>query len=417
MSVDVRGRLRLTVLGCSTAVPHPATPAAGYLVDWEGTALLLDVGQGVVRRLANVLDPRQLAGVFVGHMHADHYLDLAGLRYLFPWGDTATTRLPVYLPPGGSPRLEALAAAISERPGFFDAAFVVDEYDPGGVLEVGPLRVRFHRGRHYVPAWGMSVEAPDGASLVYTGDTGPSDSMVGFAHGADILLVEAALDRASDDDPERGHLTADEAIDLARQAEARAALLVHYAPGRRAETRAPVRDGRAVDPAGGRGPDQDRPAAAAARHAWLLGPGGRERCRGGGPEAGGIGRLRRQVRRGPPERRGLSRGPEPECRTCRLVEQRDRTGGIAGCRAMDRDGGDGYRAGAGLETIGVACVQAPTTRREHAGVGRVVDQGMAEAPAPGLARDDQRRVARGARVAPGGDAPFEDDPRGPRRGT
>jgi ribonuclease BN (tRNA processing enzyme) len=229
------GRLRLTVLGCSTAVPHPVSPSAGYLVEWESTAILLDVGQGVVRRLERILDPRALAGVVVGHMHADHYVDLAGLRYLFPWAERAETRLPVHLPPGGRARLDALADAISERPGFFDAAYEVDEYDPTTPLRVGPLTLRFERGRHYVPAWGVSIEAPDGTRLVYTGDTGPSDTMTEFARGADLLLVEAALRDPEDDDPRRGHLTVQEAIELATRAEPRAALLVHYAPERRTE--------------------------------------------------------------------------------------------------------------------------------------------------------------------------------------
>ncbi len=83
-------------------------------------------------------DPRGLAGVIVGHMHADHYIDLAALRYLFPWAGPADPPLPVHLPPGGRARLDALAVAISERVGFFDAAFAVDEYDPDRPLTVGP---------------------------------------------------------------------------------------------------------------------------------------------------------------------------------------------------------------------------------------------------------------------------------------
>jgi ribonuclease BN (tRNA processing enzyme) len=235
---DVAGRLRVTVLGCGTALPHPATPAAGFLVEWETTAVLLDAGQGVVRRLQRDHDPRRLAGIVVGHMHADHYLDLVGLRYLFPWADRPDVRLPVHLPPGGTERLEALADAISERPGFFETAFEIDEYQPDLPLAIGPFVLRFQRARHYVPAWGISVEAPDGARIVYTGDTGPSEAMTEFAHGADLLLVEAALMRPDDDDPERGHLTVEEAVGLASRADVRAALLVHYAPDRRAELEA-----------------------------------------------------------------------------------------------------------------------------------------------------------------------------------
>ena len=229
------GRLRLTVLGCSNALPHPDAASSGFLVEYGETAILLDAGHGIADRLARVTDPRQLAGIVIGHMHADHFLDLSGIRYLFPWAGGPSARLPVHLPPGGRRRLDDLASAISERPGFFDAAFDVDEYDPDEALAIGPLTVRFAPGRHYVPAYAVSVEAPDGSRLVYTGDTGPSVTMTEFARGADLLLVEATLRDTADDDVERGHLTAGEAIELGRNAEVGAARLVHYPPDRRPE--------------------------------------------------------------------------------------------------------------------------------------------------------------------------------------
>jgi ribonuclease BN (tRNA processing enzyme) len=228
-------RLRLTVLGHSTAAPHPATPTAGYLLEWGDTAILLDLGQGVVRNLQRVRDPHTLAGVVIGHMHADHYLDIVGLRYLYPWGERAPQPLPIHLPPGGRARLDALAMAVSERVGFFDAAFDAIEYDPDATLRIGELELRFVEGRHYVPAWGVVVTAPDGTRLGYTGDTGPSDVVAAGMHGVDLLLVEAALHDAAFDDERRGHMTPEEAIDLAVKAEVRSALLVHYGPARRAD--------------------------------------------------------------------------------------------------------------------------------------------------------------------------------------
>lgn len=236
--LDPNHRLRVTVLGCSSAAPHPDSPAAGFLVEWADTALLLDVGQGVVRRLERLMDPTRLTAAIVGHMHADHYLDLAGMRYLFLWGEPSPRRLPVHLPPGGRARLDALATAISERPGFFDAAYDAQEFDPDEPLTIGALQVRFVRGRHYVPAWGVVIEAPDGARLAYTGDTGPSDSVVEAMRDADLLLIEAALRLSAHDDVERGHLTPEEAIEMAARTNARATLIVHYPPSRRDEIEA-----------------------------------------------------------------------------------------------------------------------------------------------------------------------------------
>lgn len=233
MTDTLGARLRLTVLGCSTAAPDPATPTAGFLVEWGSTAVLLDVGQGVIRNLQKVLDPHDLAAIVIGHMHADHYLDIVGLRYLYPWGEPAPDPLPIHLPPGGRARLDALATAVSERDGFFDAAFTAVEYDPDAVVTIGELRLRFVRGRHYVPAWGVVIDAPDGSRLAYTGDTGPSASVEDGVRGADVLLVECALWSAAHDDLERGHLTPDEAIELASRADARSAILVHYSPSRK----------------------------------------------------------------------------------------------------------------------------------------------------------------------------------------
>jgi ribonuclease BN (tRNA processing enzyme) len=181
------------------------------------------------------MDPHDLSAIVIGHMHADHYLDIVGLRYLYPWGEPAPDPLPIHLPPGGRARLDALSKAVSERDGFFDAAFTAREYEPDGAFEIGELRVRVVKGRHYVPAWGVVIDAPDGSRLAYTGDTGPSASVEEGMRDADLLLVESALGLAAHDDPERGHLTPEEAIELARRARARSAILVHYGPARKSE--------------------------------------------------------------------------------------------------------------------------------------------------------------------------------------
>lgn len=242
--------MRLTVLGSGTAQPQPDSPASGLLLRDGDDALLLDCGSGAVSRLQAHLDPRELSAVIFGHFHGDHFLDLVPLRYLFPWAGPVPRHLPVHVPPGGRPRIDALATAISERAGFFDDAFDVCEFDPDGDLRVGGLRLAFRRARHYVPAWSLSVTDESGHRLVYLGDTGPSDALVEFAAGADLMILESTLASADEDDVERGHLTPTEAIAMARAARARRAWLVHYPSARRAEiAEACAADGDLVRPA------------------------------------------------------------------------------------------------------------------------------------------------------------------------
>ena len=198
---------RVTIVGAGTSAPEPDAPASGILVETRSTGILIDCGQGVIRSLMPIRDPRSLDAVVIGHLHADHFIDLVSLRYLLPWAGYSGRKIPILLPPGGRQRMDELAAAISERERFFDDAFEVLEYDPQASVAIGDLSIRFIPGRHYVPAWGCSITDAAGRRIVVSGDTGPNESLVEAARGAELFVVEATLLTAEDDDPIRGHLT------------------------------------------------------------------------------------------------------------------------------------------------------------------------------------------------------------------
>jgi len=219
---------RVTIVGSGTSAPQPETPASGILVETESTGILIDCGQGVIRGIMPIRDPRELDAIVVGHLHADHYIDVVSLRYLLPWIGFTGRRLPILLPPGGRQRMAELASAISERVGFFDHTFDVREYDPAGVVTIGDLELSFLAGRHYVPAWGCRLRDPAGRQIVVSGDTGPNPALVDEARGADLFVVEATLLEAGEDDPNRGHLTVDEAVAIGRDAEVGQTILVHH---------------------------------------------------------------------------------------------------------------------------------------------------------------------------------------------
>lgn len=226
--------LEIVVFGAGPVQPQSDTPASGILVRRGDDAVLLDCGPGVIGPLRRELDPRRLRGVVISHLHADHFLDLVGLRYLFPWRGLPRPVLPVFLPPGGRERLAALETAISERPGFLGEALDLRELEPGARLQIGSLCLDFVAGRHYVPAWGVRIRDAAGASVLYTGDTGPSEHLARAAAGVDLLIVEATLADPGEDDEERGHLTAEEALAIADRAGAGRVLLTHFASTRRA---------------------------------------------------------------------------------------------------------------------------------------------------------------------------------------
>jgi ribonuclease BN (tRNA processing enzyme) len=180
------------------------------------------------------LDPRGLTGVVIGHLHADHFLDLAALRYLHPWDGAQDGRPAVWLPPGGRERLAGLARMMSERPTFFEEAFDVFEYRSDETFEVGAVSVHPTEVQHYVPAWALTVVDAAGARLVYGGDTGPTDRLVEAAGSADLFIAEATLASVDEDEPSRGHCTLEESIGMAEDSSARHVLLTHYPSSRRA---------------------------------------------------------------------------------------------------------------------------------------------------------------------------------------
>jgi ribonuclease BN (tRNA processing enzyme) len=228
--------MHLTVLGTGTARPVADTPASGILVQTATSNVLFDIGSGVASKLEGLLGAANLHGLVVGHYHADHWIDIAPLRYRFPWGEPPARPLPVRLPP---PRwrdqVDRLALAIGEREGFFDIAFDIAPYESDEAFTIGDLVVTPHPVGHYIPAWSMDIRCPDGSRIVYAGDMGPSEAVVELARGADLLILEATLESAAVDDARRGHLSAEEAIDHARRAGVPRALVVHYHSDRRAE--------------------------------------------------------------------------------------------------------------------------------------------------------------------------------------
>ncbi len=233
-----RRALEVIVLGSAPSAPQPDGQGSGLLVRCGAEALLLDCGIGVVPRLQRIMDPRTLTAVVVTHLHADHFLDLVSLRYHLPWVGVAGERIPVFLPPGGIARLEALADVISESPDFFSRALGVREYDPADPLRIGSMTISFVPSRHYIPGWAIDLVVDAGPRLFYTGDTGPSEILAEAARGADLLIVEATLADVAEDVAERGHLTGDAALEMAQAAGARRVLLTHLPTARRAALRA-----------------------------------------------------------------------------------------------------------------------------------------------------------------------------------
>jgi ribonuclease BN (tRNA processing enzyme) len=145
------------------------------------------------------------------------------------WPGTPRPARPRLLAPRGARQTFRRIVGAWGAEDLIDNAFDIHEYAPGDDVEVGSLRVRFHEVRHWLPTCAIDVRPTrDGSGrLVYGADTAPTDELVRFAEGADLLMIEATLPRPERDGV-RGHLTPAEAGDHGARAKVGRLVITHF---------------------------------------------------------------------------------------------------------------------------------------------------------------------------------------------
>ncbi len=222
--------MKLTIIGMSGSYPGPDSPASCYLVEQEYDGgvyrLLLDLGSGALGPLQRHVELDQVDAVLLSHLHADHCLDLCGYYVVRKYAPGAPfPPIPVYGPEDTADRM-ARAYDLPPEPGMRNE-FEFRDY-PLGAFTLGPFQVRTSRVEHPVPAYAIRLDA-GGRSLVYSGDTGECDALVGLATGADLFLCEASSVEGIEMPPAL-HLTGRQAGQHATRAGVRRLVLTHIPP-------------------------------------------------------------------------------------------------------------------------------------------------------------------------------------------
>ncbi|MGN6392121.1 MAG: MBL fold metallo-hydrolase [Gemmatimonadales bacterium] len=243
----------VVMLGTGTPRPTPDFwgPASAVVVGHR--VFLVDAGVGVERRLAGAGLPTDgVSAVFITHLHSDHVLGLADLIFT-SWVMGRTRPFPVYGPHGLAAMTQHLYEAFREdiqnrtdglehesRGGYRVA---VREIGPSVVYDSGGVRVTAFKVKHgeWREAYGYRFDSP-GRSIVFSGDTRPSEELVRMAAGVDVLIHEVQPSDSTKHPGNRSaaewaayvrayHTTALQLGELA--ARARPKLLVVYHNGRR----------------------------------------------------------------------------------------------------------------------------------------------------------------------------------------
>jgi len=225
-------RMRLTVLGSGTSVPHPRRSSSAHWLEAAGGTLLLDLSGPAVHRMAEEgCDWAGLDAVWVSHFHLDHVGGLA--PFLFGTKHAPQTQgrekpLTVYGPRG----TEALLRDFDRAGGYklFEQPFplALKELAPRAEFELLPgLRGETFSTPHTGESLALRLTEQGGASLVYTSDTGFTEALAGFARDVGLFLLECSFFRSK---PIDTHLELAEAMRLARLSGARRCMLAHLYP-------------------------------------------------------------------------------------------------------------------------------------------------------------------------------------------
>jgi ribonuclease BN (tRNA processing enzyme) len=184
--------MELLVVGSGAAYPNrPGTASSCYVVLHDGAAICLDIGQGAFAGLAGRLEPADLAGIVVSHLHPDHFVDLVALRHYLRYEFDPPRHVRVIAPAGLAGRLDGVTGESD-----FAAGTLQIEDRVEGHLQVGPFDVASvpvtHNGASFATRVTLA-STPADSGLVYSGDCGRAPDLAPLIRRGDALLIEVAF--------------------------------------------------------------------------------------------------------------------------------------------------------------------------------------------------------------------------------
>jgi ribonuclease BN (tRNA processing enzyme) len=229
--------MRVVIIGSGASWPDSERSSPSQVIVVGDEPLLFDCGPGTGMNLMKAgINPAAISRMFLTHLHMDHCLEFPSIVF---GGYLAGRKEKVYLygPPSTVDFCKSLfekvypaAPEIVRRireDGWNVAAY---EATKGLVCQADSYRVMSVPVEHGIPGIAYRIEGGEG-TVVISGDTRPSKSLIELAKGADLLIHECSF---PDDMVELArrtyHCAASEVGEVANEADVKKVVLTHLFP-------------------------------------------------------------------------------------------------------------------------------------------------------------------------------------------
>ena len=224
--------VKVTVLGSGTCVPSLTRSACSLLMTMGASRLLFDIGPGTMRRLLEAgTTVQEVSHLLLSHFHPDHSGELAAFIFANKYPENVRRRTPLKLigGPGLHDFFRKLQAVYGQWIALDAGLLDLVEFDTEGCAPLvhDDFQLAARGVVHNRESLAYRVTSSEDISVVYSGDTDFSDSLVALARGCDLLICESAM---PDGLKLAGHLTPRLAGTIAAQAGARRLMLTHFYP-------------------------------------------------------------------------------------------------------------------------------------------------------------------------------------------
>jgi ribonuclease Z len=215
---------KLIILGSAAAIPDPLHANAQLLVALKDSATLIDCGDGTYLRLVKAgIGVEQVSDLILTHFHPDHAGGLPAFLITL-WLLKRRAPLVIHGLEDTLTRAEGVLKLFrwESWKDMYPVLFHhLPEQELTPLLETPDWKVIASPVKHLIPTIGLRMEFANGRVAAYSCDTEPCAAMMRLGKDANLLLHETVGEA-------RGHSSGTQAGDIARQAEVKQLVLIHY---------------------------------------------------------------------------------------------------------------------------------------------------------------------------------------------